>query len=227
MVDEVTEAVDPDLDYLRACLEAAPFRPYPWDGEDRNIGAFRSKEELVAWYCQPPGIDGQPYRDRAFYTRELAYLSRITRPRTVVEFGTCQGIGTCLLRWLNPTARLITVDKNQWTYMPGDQRVPMGHLAKWQDIRCEFVRGEAHNFFLSGQVDLCFIDGDHSYVHVLDDSNRAWDNRSRDHDWTIVWHDYNNRHLGVMMAVHEFCKQTSYPLQSRPDSDTVWIMGKD
>ena len=57
------------LDYLRKCLEACPFRPYPWDGEDRNIGAFRSREELVAWYCQPPAPDGTPYRDRGFYTR--------------------------------------------------------------------------------------------------------------------------------------------------------------
>ena len=53
-----------DLEYLRKRFQAAPFRPYPWDGEDRNIGAFRSKEELIAWYCQPPGEVGQPYRDR-------------------------------------------------------------------------------------------------------------------------------------------------------------------
>ena len=216
---------DPDLEYLRQCLLAAPFTPHPWDGEDRNIGAFRSKEELIEWYCQPPGVVNQPYRDRAFYCRELAYLSRVIKPNTVVEFGTCQGIGTCLLRWLNPTAHIVTVDLNEHTYMPGDLRVPMGHLAKWQNIECQHVTGMmSWEFLTSPHVDLCFIDADHGYAAVKRDSGAAWHNRSIDHPWAIAWHDHNDRHPGVMQAVAEFCANTNLELQSRDDSDTVWVM---
>ncbi len=214
-----------DLDYLRARLQAAEFTPFKWDGEDRNLAAFRSKEELVAWYCQPPGEVGQPYRDRGFYCRELAMLSRVIKPRSVVEFGTSLGIGTCLLRWLNPEALLITVDINRETFLPGDVRVPMGHIAKHQGFRCGFIEGCNACVYAQRCVDLCFIDADHNYAAVLKDSQRAWDNRASDHRWAIAWHDHNDRHPGVMRAVAEFCKSKSLLLQSRDDSDTVWVTG--
>lgn len=212
------------LDYLRACLETADLRPYPWDGEDKNLGAFRSREELIAWYCQPPGVVAQPYRDRGFYTRELASLSQWVRPRTVVEFGTSLGIGTCLLAWLNPTAWLVTVDVNDKTYMPGDKIVPMGYLAVWQGIKCGYVLCKSWEY-VATNVDLCFIDANHEYWPVLADSDRAWKNRSTDHRWAILWHDHNDRHPGVMRAVEQFCHEKKLILQSEPDSDTVWVMG--
>ena len=215
-----------DLDYLRDCLQEATFTPYEWNEEDRNVGAFRSKEELIAWYCQPPGVVNQPYRDRAFYTRELARLSRMIRPWTIVEFGTSLGIGTCLLHWCNPKARLVTVDIATETFLPGDRRVPMGHLAKHQGIPCEYVTMPSWEYQQAG-VDLCFIDADHTYEPVSKDSEQAWKNRSTDHSWAIVWHDYNDRHLGVVAAVDEFCTRKSVSLRSREDSDTVWIIGYD
>lgn len=221
---------DPDLDYLRQYLEAATFCPHEWEGEDRNLGSFRSKEELVAWWCQPPGVAGQPYRDRGFYSRELAMLSRLMKPRVVVEFGTSLGMGTCLLRWLNPEALLVTVDVNAVTFMPGDLRVPVGHLAGHQGIPCEYVLGNSWDFRADGNlgrsVDFCFIDADHSYEAVVKDSARAWLNRATDgHPWAVAWHDHNDRHPGVVRAVAEFCAFHGLQLQSRPDSDTVWVWG--
>lgn len=212
------------LDYLRFRLGECKFKPYPWGGEDRNLGAFRSRYDFIDWYCQPPGVENQPYRDRAFYTRELARVSQAVQPRTVVEFGTSLGIGTCLLHWLNPDAELITVDVNEFTYLPGDQRVDMGHLAKWQEIPCKYVRASSADYVRYG-VDLCFIDGDHSLEAVWQDSYRAWDNRSSDYRWAIVWHDHNDRHPGVMEAVRGFCSFAGVKLQSLPDSDTVWVIG--
>jgi hypothetical protein len=213
-----------DLEYLRQCLQAATITPCPWGGEDKNIGAFRSKQELIAWYCQPPGAENQPYRDRAFYTRELAMLSRIIKPKTVVEFGTCQGIGTCLLSWLNPKAWLATVDVNAETFLPGDIRAPMGTLAKRQKIVCHYETKLSWEYQTSN-VDLCFIDADHSYEAVAKDSETAWLNRSQHGPWAIAWHDYNERHLGVVRAVGEFYRLHGLELQSRPDSDTVWVWG--
>lgn len=213
---------DIDLDYLRDCISRATFVPFPWIGEDKNLAAFRSREQLIEWYCQPPATDGTPYRDRGFYTRELAMLSRIIQPRNVVEFGTSLGIGTCLLRWLNPNATITTVDIVSETFLPGDVRVPIGHLAKHEDIDCNYVQGKSWEYAMRW-VDLCFIDADHSYESVVLDSQRAWDNRPIDHCWAIAWHDHNNRHPGVMKAVSEFCQAKCVQLQSRLDSDTVWI----
>jgi hypothetical protein len=216
---------DVDLDYLAMSLKNAEFVPYPWIGEDKNIGAFISRKSLIEWYCQPPGLDGEPYRDRGFYTRELAMLSRIVQPRVVVEFGTSLGIGACLLRWLNPKASLVTVDINEETYMPGDLRVEIGHLAKYQNIACKYVQGNSWGYRRPSGVDLCFVDGDHSYEAVAKDSKRAWGNRAIDHPWAIVWHDYNERHPGVVQAVTEFCSANSLKPQSKQDSDTVWVIG--
>lgn len=216
---------DIDLDYLRQRLVQATFIPHQWDQEDKNLGAFRSREELIDWYCQPPGVVVQPYRDRAFYTRELAMLSRVIQPRTVVEFGTSIGIGTCLLRWLNPDARLVTVDVNPLTFLPGDVRVPIGYLAKHQGFDCEYVLGPSYDHEAPG-TDLCFIDADHRYEPVALDSERAWKNHSTDHKWAIVWHDHNDRHPGVVEAVAGFCAAYNLELQSREDSDTVWVMGE-
>ncbi len=214
-----------DLKYLRDCLEKVELIPYEWDGEDKNIGAFRSKEELVAWYGQGPGVDGEPYRDRGFYCRELAMLSRIIQPDFIVEFGTSLGIGTCLLRWLNPSAQLYTVDVELQTFMPENKIVPMGHLAKHQEIICNYVTTSSSDFRTRRGVDLCFIDADHSYESVVKDSERAWQNRSTGKPWAISWHDYNTRHPGVQRAVLEFCMKKKLTLKIREDSDTVWVCG--
>ena len=213
-----------DLDYLREQLQKAELVPFPWTGEDKNLGAFRSKEELVEWYCQPPGVENQPYRDRAFYTRELAMLSRLMKPRRNVEFGTSLRIGTCILSWLNPTAQLTTVDVNTETFLPGDVRVPMGLLAKHNKIPCEYVTSNSWEYNATG-VDLCFIDANHTYYPVAKDSERAWMNRSRDRIWAIAWHDYNDRHPGVVAAVNDFCERHEFKLSKLEDSDTVWLMG--
>lgn len=217
--------MDADLEYLRTRLMEAELVPYQWDGEDKNLGAFRSKKELVRWYCQGPGTEGQPYRDRAFYARELAHVSRVVRPNTIVELGTSLGIGTCLLRWLNPDAgRLVTVDVNDTTFLPGNQRVEMGRLARYQNIKCEYYRMKSWEYAQPG-VDLCFVDADHDYAPVLADSHQAFKNRSWWRAWAIVWHDHNERHPGVQQAVAEFCAEGKLELQSRPDSDTVWVWG--
>lgn len=203
-------------------LEHAKVIPFKWDGEDKNIQAFASTEAFVAWFSQGPGEEGQPYRDRGFYTRELDAISKAVRPKKIVEFGTSLGIGTCLLHWMNPDAKLITVDIATATYMPGDVRVRIGLLAKHNFIPCYYACMPSSEY-ADTDVDLCFIDGDHSYAAVKLDSERAWGNKSS--DYAIVWHDYNDRHPGVVQAVNEFCDSKGKMLHVLSDSDTVWIRG--
>lgn len=215
---------DPDLDFFRERLAKATVCSTVLDETDRNLAAFRSQRDIIDWYGQPPAPDGTPYRDRGFYVRELAHLSRIIQPRTVVEFGTSLGVGTCLLRWLNPTAEIVTVDIARMTSLPNGQTVPIGWLAKRQVLLYTQRIANSATYEHPG-VDLCLIDGDHGYEAVAADSVRAWENRARDHAWAICWHDHNVRHPGVQRAVAEFCHQQGVMLQSREDSDTVWITG--
>lgn len=211
-----------DLDYLREQLLRAPFTPHDWSancGGDKNLGAFRSRDELIEWYCQPPGLDGQPWRDRGFYTRELSYLSRLVSPKVVVEFGTSLGIGTCLLSWLNPEAHLTTVDLFGYAYLPSNRRVEIGLIAKHQGIKCNYLMVNSCEY-AAEDVGLCFVDADHTYGAVIADSMRAWRNKAS--RWVIAWHDHNERHPGVVAAVEEFIRRVGVTVQRRPDSDTVW-----
>ncbi len=217
-------SIHEDMEFLRARLLEVNLLPYTWDGEDKNIGAFRSKAELVTWYSQSPGVLAEPYRDRGFYCRELAMVSRILKPRSIVEFGTSTGIGTCLLQWLNPMARLVTVDVNVETFLPSGP-AEMGVLAKFQRIPAHYITMKSWEYW-DVDVEFCFIDAEHTYEAVLKDSERAWHNRRVD-KWCIAWHDYNDRHPGVVHAVLEFCMKKKVDLQLREDSDTVWIMRED
>lgn len=215
---------DTDLRFFRERLAEATVSSCVLDETDKNLAAFRSQRDFIDWYGQPPAPDGTPYRDRGFYVRELAHLSRIIQPRTIVEFGTSLGIGTCLLRWLNPTAHLVSVDIARMTYLPNGQTVPIGWLAKLQGLVYTQRLTDSSIYEHEG-VDLCLIDGDHTYDAVVSDSVRAWANKSTDHAWAIIWHDHNERHPGVQRAVAEFCQLHQIALQQREDSDTVWVKG--
>ena len=203
----------------------APFTPYDFDGEDRNLLAFRSQSDFISWYGQPPGTPGGCYRDELFYVRELTIISQEIKPRTIVEFGTALGIGTYLLSILNPNALLVTVDNRRTQFMPGDVTVPTGVLAKHQKIPVQYELADSTAFQFTG-IDLTFIDADHAYEMVLLDSERAWANRSCDHAWAIAWHDYVPRERGVVDAVNEFCQDHGLKLITRPDSGTVWVRGE-
>lgn len=208
------------LTYFRERVEAFDFHPWGFDGEDKNLRAFRSKEAFVNWYAQEPGPVAHPYRDEAFYTRELTVVSMLVQPKRIVEFGTRFGISTLLLRILNPQAELFTVDNAASATLPNNEVVCIGHLAKMQGVNAKFVYGNSYEFSAK-DVDLCFIDADHCNG-VSSDQLRAWDNRNKDRG-AIVWHDYNERHPAVVHSVHKFCEDTGLELRRLPDSATVWV----
>ena len=96
MIKEITpDQVSPDmkkafdnwLAYFTESINAMGFNPFKgYQGEDKNLLAWRSKEEFISWYGQPPG--SEPYRDDGFYVRELTWLSLWCHPKRVLEIGT-------------------------------------------------------------------------------------------------------------------------------------------
>ena len=213
------------LDYFRMCASKFDFVLWQWDYDgDMNLRAFASKAAFTAWFGQPPGpwhVHGVPsHRDESFYTRELATVSMLVRPKRVVEFGTALGIGAILLQLLNPDAEVTTVDIADTMRLPDQRFADIGYLAIIQDTGINFIRCDSVKY-VEENVDLCFIDGDHSYAGASADTARAWANRNPERG-AIVWHDHNERHPGVLRAVAEFEYDNGLPVNREPDSATVW-----
>ncbi len=213
------------LDYFKKSIDSQLFVPYTdFHGEDKNLLAWRSKEDFISWYGRPPGKIAEPYRDDCFYTRELTWLSMWCQPKTVVEFGTDKGIGTFILKRMNPNAMIYTVDINDKVKMPGDQYVETGFFAL-DERNIVFERQDSKNFKQT-DVQLCFIDGDHSQDAVWNDSLRAWANRPNEGRWVIIWHDYregSDDFGGLRMAINRFSDLVRKKVCKFEDSSTVWM----
>lgn len=223
---EMKAAFDLWQDYFGKAISSRPFFSYPFLDEDKNLRAFRSKQDFISWYGQPPG--NEPYRDDGFYTRELTWLSMWCQPKKVVEFGSDKGIGTFILSRLNPDAYVHTIDnRSQIPMPPNDSRVPAGYFAK-ECKNVTFHHGDSKEFSLYG-VDLCFIDGDHSQEGVWYDSLRAWQNRTRDGRWVIAWHDYRDTEemAGLKAAINHFSDFVRKRVYKFADSSTVFMLSED
>lgn len=208
------------LEYFQSCLAAYPhFKGTRFDCEDKNLKAFDSKESFGEWFGQPPGPVGNPYRDEGFYVRDLSEISQQYNPKKIVEIGTSIGMGTLILRILNPYAEIISVENRNWIPTgDGTERIA-GFLADLNGADHTQIFDDSSRSVFS-DVEFYFIDGDHSYEAVLKDSENAWEGKAE--KWVIVWHDYNDRHPGCVQAVDEFCANHKLILNRKPDSCTVW-----
>lgn len=129
----------------------------------------------------------------------LLHLVRRRRPQRFLEVGTHRGYTTRILAKKFPDMEIVTVD-------PGDQ-VP----AEWrpgnqvseylnQDQIGELVRDYANVRVVKqafqeidwgdARFEMIFIDGNHSFAHVLADSRLAM--RLVTSPGVVVWHDFNN-----------------------------------
>jgi len=211
------------LPYFKESVNALSFNPYTeYEGEDKNLLAWRSKEDFISWYGQPPGSD--TYRDDGFYVRELSWLSMWCKPKTVVEFGTDKGIGTFILSRLNPQAAICTIENRSKVLMPDDSRVEPGFLAKNNELNIIFYQKDSKDFSCY-DAGICFIDGDHSREAVYNDSLRAWKNRRNYSRWVIVWHDYREGQvfMELKIAINRFANLVQKQVYKFKDSSTVWM----
>ncbi len=207
--------------FKRCCDEYKGFVGREFTCEDLNLVAFHSLDTFRNWYGQEPGPVGGSYRDEGFYTRELARASMEARPQRILEIGTSIGIGTLLLRILNPEASIISIDNREMIPAGDGNEYPAGFLALTNGSHHTQIIGDskAQKF---GNVDLIFIDGDHSEEGVWQDSLNAltWASPNS----AIIWHDFNDRHPGVIRSVNQFCCEKGLLLNSPDDSSTAWAL---
>lgn len=139
-----------------------------------------------------------------------ALLSMLYRPKVIVEMGVHAGFTTMLFCELNPDAIVHGVDLHSRC---SDNKMPTGYAAMMQDVRnlrLHFMN--SWEFDLSGKVDLCFVDANHSLPDVKLDTERAWENRNNDGEWCIAWDDYHPANPDVYNTVNGFCAKVGMPL---------------
>lgn len=136
---------------------------------------------------------------------ELTYLCHMAaslRPNKVLEVGTFLGRTTLNLANVLPNSQIQTFNwpQNLCSF-------PVGQKFKGtpQEDRITQVWGDTINFDFRTlpTYEFAFIDADHSYEMVLNDSQKVFSRLST--DGAIVWHDTGPNHLGSTRAVMEFC----------------------
>jgi predicted O-methyltransferase YrrM len=157
---------------------------------------------------QDDGIDGWTSPE------ELKFLAESARNKTsIVEIGVWKGRSTKVL--LEASEGFVhAVDHFKGTDKDGDPW--SGILAKEQDVKAKFMENvghypnlrlhempskEASMFFEDGDVDMVFIDGDHTYRGVKGDID-TWLPKIKK-GGLICGHDYGVEWPGVVQAVNE------------------------
>jgi hypothetical protein len=195
-------------EFFVAQMNKVPFVPseVPHNSAgSQEMQAHLSKEKYLQQYC---------YSEAGC---TFAILSMLYQPKRITEMGTGWGIRTALLARLNPDAIVYSIElaEDMGGYSPG-------LLAK-HIPNVKFVKGDS-NIWEIPEIDLCFIDADHSTESVLLDSKRAYLNRNVD-NWCIIWDDYSLS--TVKEAVDRFVKTAGFTLLNSEFSGYVFIGNKN
>ena len=213
---------------LSDAVNSNPFTGINWQGQDKNMLAYNSKEAYISWFCVSPPYN-EPYRDNNFYVRELTMLSSWVKPDNIVEMGTNLGMGTRLLSTLSPQAVITTIDNKLLHEHENDLNYKVGYLIQNYDRLIRLHRS-SWDCNMPGVVDLCFIDAEHSSESVKKDSAAAWINRKVNHKWAIAWHDYNlekEELTGYCKAIEEFLDEKGLTGYCFTDGATLWTYGAE
>lgn len=124
----------------------------------------------------------------------LASLTFLKNPKTILEFGTCDGCSTWHL-WANSNecCKIVTIDLPVNTTAEGSTDPLLQGIASRpflpKDNRIEVIETDSREWKaeLDTPVDLCFIDAGHSLACVKNDTEKALGLMAP--SGIIVWHD--------------------------------------
>jgi predicted O-methyltransferase YrrM len=142
---------------------------------------------------------------------DLLYVSAIAQARgarDIFEFGTYQGRTTYFLTFASPEARVTTLNLPP-ARDPGVAAF-LGIMFKGSDRenRITEIHSDSREFDpnpYTGRMDYIFVDGDHSYEMVKNDTEKALVMLKP--GGMIVWHDYAAKSPGVVRYIREFAEQ--------------------
>jgi predicted O-methyltransferase YrrM len=151
----------------------------------------------------------------------LAGLVKTRKPRTIFEFGTYTGTTTALLADIAESdTKIHTIDLPASAFPSGGFHGKFfadmvgRHFVDNDDYRDRIVlhRVDIKDFDFTpfkADVELVFVDADHSYDQVVRDTHLALDLVAP--GGTIMWDDYQPAHWGVVRALNELSR--SVPLR--------------
>ncbi len=132
----------------------------------------------------------------------LSVISRLLAPRRVFEFGTFTGASTLAIAAnTDPQTRIMTLDINPenrrshrtgvGSDIPFDYVIGESFLKTRWNSKIERLYSDARNFDTKpyeGKMDLVFVDADHTYPFVRNDTEKALQMLAP--GGVILWHDY-------------------------------------
>lgn len=142
---------------------------------------------------------------------EMLYVVAVARhrgARRIFEFGTFMGRTTFHLAAALPDAHVWTLDlpreRNPWAFAP--------HVGSYfgdtpERARITSVREDAFSFepgTLAGTMDFVWIDADHSYDGVKNDTEKAF--RLLAPGGAVLWHDFSADSPGLAAFIAEFTR---------------------
>lgn len=172
-----------------------------------GVGAvFEGADELelpLGMIHEESGLD-----NHAEFLYLLAAMKAL-RPRRILEFGTLLGQTTYYLARALPDARIVTVD------LPADQLaqerdpyIGFRYAGTPEADRIEEIRVNSRRFDvgdLRGTMDAVWIDGDHSYEGVRNDTEKAFE--ALGPGGAIFWHDFAPKTMGIVDFIVELTRE--------------------
>jgi predicted O-methyltransferase YrrM len=131
-------------------------------------------------------------------------IARTTDANRLFEFGTYRGQTTCGLASVCPDAQVYTLNlppEEDPRYAPyiGKFISESPHKNRIEQIYCDSRKFDVAPYV--GMMDYIFIDGDHSYEGVKNDTEKAL--AMLKPGGIIVWHDYASKSPGVLKYLSE------------------------
>ena len=162
-------------------------------------------EQIQAPYGTIDEGTGKPNQAEHFFVNVIA---RHLKAKNIFEFGTYRGRTTYYLTFASEEANVTTLD------LPRDRdpKIPnTGHYfigsdrqSRIQQILCDSREFDPSPF--RKKMDFIFVDGDHSYEGVKNDTEKAFEMLAP--NGVILWHDYGiRRPLGLVEYIVELTQQ--------------------
>jgi hypothetical protein len=157
----------------------------------------------------------------------LLTVARARKPRTMLEIGTYFGYSTRSLALSLPDSVIHTIDLPV-AFDAGEDKGPLPkddfHLIKDRCVGKAFASDPSisnivqhygdtasWDFVLAGDAALFFIDGSHTYEYARNDTEKCLA-VCKDRHATILWHDCNSGHPGVVRYLAELV-QVGFPVK--------------
>lgn len=136
-------------------------------------------------------------------------LIKYHKPKTLLEIGTHYGHTTKIIIDKFPNLKITTVDPGDKIIQDKRSHFQLGEYLSQEEIgkmflgshNIKLIKEDFHDIHFKEKFDFIFIDGNHTYDHVIKDTQKSLD--LLNHKGIIVWHDWDNV-KDVNAALNEF-----------------------